>query len=136
MINWNSQLTRQNLSCYRNKQCLNTLLPLKLLKFTFIYWWAITVTLVVTFGFCSKTFGGDRDLQIVILFENERSLSCVDNHKWLAYSNPTSWQTILNYMHSQVVWTQKIVIFPTSPALLHSANTSVISPLLPELIQV
>ena len=41
-------------------------------------------------AFCLNILVGGGDLWIIVLLENEYSLSGMDNHKWWEHSNPTS----------------------------------------------
>ena len=60
------------------------------------------VTLVVAFASCPKIFGGGGDLWMLVLLENECSLSGGDNQPLLAV------KTISNFLHSQAMGIQKL----------------------------
>ena len=84
--------------------------PFVWMSLTFLprFWWLTEVTLVVAFGLCPKFWGG-KDLWMTVLLENECSFNGRDNHRWWKYSTPTSsLKKILNFMHSQVMGTQKL----------------------------
>ena len=53
------------------------------------HWWLITVTLVGWFWVSPHILGDDWDLWIIILLENEGSLSGGENLRWWGHSNPT-----------------------------------------------